>query len=299
MITSGIIKLAKVMHVPKSRKVFRGVAGMVLPECFFKANKMGFRGAAEPAFMSTSLNKDVTMKYVAALQMALVFELAVGEVNRGAEVSWCSQYPLEDEVLFPPLSHLEVMEDPKIMQLGSEGEEVLVFSCHLSVNLRSLSREELEARRHTTLISSMTHQLQQIERDLHCLMQAFRADASTTQGQIDEGDTIVQMLVEECRLLIDSHRNNPARLYNENEHFHQLSLQEATMLPRHAMAKFGAWKDRAMCRPSNFHELTMQEWSAFFEGELWKTFSEVLSIVPLYTKCTRTLTFENNRQAQI
>ena len=36
MITSGIIKLSEIMRRPPTRKLYRGLSGMNVPECFFK-----------------------------------------------------------------------------------------------------------------------------------------------------------------------------------------------------------------------------------------------------------------------
>ena len=37
-----------------------------------------------------------------------LFEIQLGQVDRGATLRWISQFPGEDEVLLPPLSNLEV-----------------------------------------------------------------------------------------------------------------------------------------------------------------------------------------------
>ena len=270
MITSGIIKLSNLMRLPQSRKVYRGLGGMALPGCFFWPDEFGCRGGTEAAFMSTTLDVSVAIRYLSKLARPLVFEFVVGQVNRGAEVGWCSQYPLENEVLFPPLCNLEVIGEPTIQRLGPDEQEVLVFNCNISVNLKSLSREELEARRHTLLLSSMAHQLQEIERDLHAHLESIRADPSTSHCA-EEGEIIVQMLLVECKTMVENHRANASDMYNIDERFHQFSLQEAAMMSSHVMNKFRAWKDRGMCRPSNFSALSMQEWSAFFEGKLADT----------------------------
>ena len=38
-----------------------------------------------------------------------IFKIEIGAVDRGADVGFLSQYPKEDEVLFPPFSYLEVL----------------------------------------------------------------------------------------------------------------------------------------------------------------------------------------------
>ena len=51
MINSGILKLASASPLPPSRKVYRGLSGMRLPECFFVDDASGCRGGVELAFM--------------------------------------------------------------------------------------------------------------------------------------------------------------------------------------------------------------------------------------------------------
>ena len=40
----------------------------------------------------------------------LIFEIQMGMVDRGADLSWLSQYPHEKEICFPPLTGLEVCQ---------------------------------------------------------------------------------------------------------------------------------------------------------------------------------------------
>ena len=84
---------------------------MKLPDEFWEANKYGVKGGVEPAFMSTTLEVDVAMGYAAGdnSKMGIVLEIRQGMVNRGADISWLSQYPHERETLFGPLTGIEVL----------------------------------------------------------------------------------------------------------------------------------------------------------------------------------------------
>ena len=57
--------------------------------------------------------------------------------------STLSQYPDESEILFPPLSNIEVEGFPRVEALA-DGGEVLLINARININLRSLSRKELE-----------------------------------------------------------------------------------------------------------------------------------------------------------
>ena len=53
--------------------------------------------------MSTTRDRAVAMGYAEGGAAAgIVFEIQQGMVDRGADISWLSQYPHEKEVLFGP-----------------------------------------------------------------------------------------------------------------------------------------------------------------------------------------------------
>ena len=74
VINSTIVKSSK---LTKAQKVYRGVAGGVLPEGFWRANNQGVKGGIENAFMSTTFDREVAMHYAGSVpgKPALVFEV--------------------------------------------------------------------------------------------------------------------------------------------------------------------------------------------------------------------------------
>ena len=94
VINSAIVKLSK---LTKATNIYRGVGGGVLPESFWRPNTQGVKGGIESAFMSTTFERAVAMKYATSdtSKPALVFEMQMGMVDRGAELDWVSQYPHE------------------------------------------------------------------------------------------------------------------------------------------------------------------------------------------------------------
>ena len=102
-INSAIVKLS---HLAKPQTVYRGVAGRVLPSEFWLG-----QGGVEFAFMSMTADRDVAMRYAKAESKndaSCVMEVNLGKVDRGADLSWLSQYPDEKIVVFPPCTLLEV-----------------------------------------------------------------------------------------------------------------------------------------------------------------------------------------------
>ena len=73
VINSAIVKVSK---LTKATKVYRGVAGGVLPESFWRPNDQGVKGGIESAFMSTTFDRNVAMHYASVPGRAsLVLEM--------------------------------------------------------------------------------------------------------------------------------------------------------------------------------------------------------------------------------
>ena len=103
-LSSAIIKLGK---ITKAEMVYRAPGG-ALPASFWYRQPEGMQGGIELAFMSTTTAKAEAMAYARRAPGMILFELQQGFVARGASISWLSQYPKEEEILFPPLTTLEV-----------------------------------------------------------------------------------------------------------------------------------------------------------------------------------------------
>lgn len=95
---------------------WRGLKDRKLSEAFFKAN-----GGTEYGCMSTSALKEIAFDF-AKSSCPLVFKLVVsGALTDGADISFLSVYPLEKEVLYPPLTYLRVKKGkPSLDMVGSK-----------------------------------------------------------------------------------------------------------------------------------------------------------------------------------
>ena len=174
VINSGIVKTSKLTF---ASKVYRGVSGMALPDAFWQANSHGVRGGIEGAFMSTTTDRRVAMQYAASGGKGIVFEIQQGMIDRGADVSWASQYPHEAEILFAPLTGLEV-------QSTRVHGSVLVVGVSLSVNLSSLTIEQVIAKR-KKLVSDAA--------DGAVLQTRSRVLESSTPGFAEDAAQLVQL----------------------------------------------------------------------------------------------------------
>lgn len=141
-ISSCIVKLSQ---LTEATKVYRGNAGLALPDCFLKADSFGVKGGIELGFMSTTLDSQVARHYAERTgSLGLVLEIQQGMVSRGANLSLLSQYPHEREILFTPLTGLEV-ESSRV-----EGSTIFV-QMRPNVNTATRTIEQVIARRRTLL----------------------------------------------------------------------------------------------------------------------------------------------------
>ena len=162
---SAIIKLSRTWKIPVDRKVYRGLGGMLLPHNFWGEDAFGCRGGVELGIMSTTTTRDVAIQYSGTEKgRPTVFEIEVGQVDRGAPLRWVSQYPGEDKIVMPPLSNLEVVGSAR-MEDTHKGI-VMVIPLRINVNLKSLTMDELQGRRKLLHISMMQNLLAEAHRDL-------------------------------------------------------------------------------------------------------------------------------------
>ena len=160
VINSAIIKLSK---LTVADKVYRGISSRVLPKSMKVKDEYSVRGGVEFGFMSCSRERGEAMKYARGASTtgdgrtppAILIEMQMGMIDRGADFSWLSQYPHEREVLFAPLTGIEIVNT-------AIDNDVLVVSVRPSVNLNSLVIEDVIAkmqRSHMQLVELLTSDL--------------------------------------------------------------------------------------------------------------------------------------------
>jgi hypothetical protein len=82
--------------------LWRGLQDTMLPDAFLQS------GGSERAPMSTTPNLDVAIRYSAGSCSVLLRLVTSNFRERGADISWVSAFPAENEFLYPPLTHLAV-----------------------------------------------------------------------------------------------------------------------------------------------------------------------------------------------
>ena len=107
---SGVLKLS---FCSQPARVYRGVREdeMRLPDEFLSREEGKFAGGVERAFMSTTKSPAVALDYSGgAATIGSIFVIDFDMNSRGASIQWLSQYPHEEELLFPPCTGLACLD---------------------------------------------------------------------------------------------------------------------------------------------------------------------------------------------
>ena len=88
------------------------------------ADKFMDEGGTELAFMSTTTNLEVAVRYSLSRQSLLLKIVSPNFMTTGAELQWLSAFPGEAEILYPPLTYLKPTGRTDIVWLEKNGEKL-------------------------------------------------------------------------------------------------------------------------------------------------------------------------------
>jgi len=130
---SGIRKLARVTELGT---LYRGVKGQ-LPEAFAVRDVQGMISATDFGFMSTTRSKPVCVSFMSKTLPNVLWELACREEDEahhnGADIAIISQFPGEEEVLFPPLTMMVAAGPQEELAMVDEVDEAGTHFTRISV----------------------------------------------------------------------------------------------------------------------------------------------------------------------
>jgi len=115
----GIKKLRALgVKADKMPLLWRGMRNMKSTELFNK------EGGTEMAFMSTTTEVKVAVRYSLS-QQSLLFKIRPSSfLAVGAELQWLSAFPGEAEVLYPPLTYLKPTGKTSTVDVDHEGQRI-------------------------------------------------------------------------------------------------------------------------------------------------------------------------------
>ena len=105
-----MFQLSKLMQVTK---VYRGPGGK-LGDNYWRRDAFNLAGGVDFSFASTTHDYEIAATYARMGTARMIFECHMGLADRGAEIGWLSQYPMEKEVCLPPLTAFEVQTARKV-----------------------------------------------------------------------------------------------------------------------------------------------------------------------------------------
>jgi len=95
-----------------------------------------------------------------------------------------------------------------------------------------------------------------------------------TDWQVKWGREVVVFLTGECEEVLQRYRDMEAEDLNNDEHKHQLALQEVATLPAAAVAKFDAFRRNMLVSPNTYDVLSMELWAALVVTQKWHAYQE-------------------------
>lgn len=80
---SCVVKLGRGSRIPAGRRLYRGMAGMKLPDSFNQAGEDGARGGTEYGFLSCTTSKEVAIAYMNAEKgLPILLSIEVGAIDK-------------------------------------------------------------------------------------------------------------------------------------------------------------------------------------------------------------------------
>ena len=98
--------------------LWRGMRNVDIAEKFME------EGGTELAFMSTTTNLEVAVRYSLSSQSLLLKIVSPNFMTTGAELQWLSAFPGEAEILYPPLTYLKPTGRTDIVWLEKNREKL-------------------------------------------------------------------------------------------------------------------------------------------------------------------------------
>lgn len=196
---------------------------------------------------STTTDLNVAIQYTGKKKMPTVFKIGIGAVNRGAVLDSFSQYPGEKEVLFPPLSFLEVVGE--ISYMTTENNQVVrIVPLEIIANRNSPLLEDLIGMRKKLYIDSFEHQAHNLERELKDLVATTDSEFCTEHKH--DHEEVIKIIVEQFNVVLQKNRDRPAKWYNDDGKYRSaviemLGMKECAMaVPFLSRIMYNEWKHK-------------------------------------------------------
>ena len=261
VLVSAVQKMSRAIKLMPGTRLFRGLGGVMdLPARFRKPDEKGCLGYTEWAFMSTTADLEVALKYSGVEQgkpKAMVLVIETGAVDRGACLREYSQYQDEAEFLWLPVSFLQPHGGVSV-EFTNKG---LVTMVHVRVipNLKTNTIEEAVEKKKTIHMAAFSFVLEQLNQDL-----TSKANTAIVQKRFSEGSNLkstlpgsnriveftvanlIEHIVDECKMTFRRHASLEPIKFVGDETYKSL-VTEMLDAQTFAKSKFRLWlEDKAL-----------------------------------------------------
>ena len=148
---TGLAKLARVGAALKGDSVYRGLHGGGGEQfaALLEKDGTGFASVVDLSFLSVTESRAEAERQVARADAGggeqgakpAILEIKVGKTSMGSHLKWVSQFPEEEEIVYPPRTHLEMVGAPRV----EEGVRVITLLPTVDQSVRTL--EQMRAAR--------------------------------------------------------------------------------------------------------------------------------------------------------
>lgn len=130
--------------------------------------------------------------------------------------------------------------------------------------------------RKVNVLASLEHQVLSSARSVTRMFDKFKQDKGLkeTDTWVEWGREVEALLAGECEKVLQRYRDMEAEDLNNDEHMHQLALQEVATLPAAAAAKFAAFCQNQSVNPQVYDLMSMELWAAAVVSKKWHAYQE-------------------------
>ena len=251
VLVSAVQKIARAARLPEGLRLYRGLGWLTdLPESFLRVPAAGgVRGYTEWGFMSTTADKRVAVRYSGAAEgrpPAMLLEIVIGAVDRGACIVFASQYPKEAEYLWLPCSFMAPGGHIRLEAAAGAGL-VRVVPVRANANLTARTLEELVAQKKRTHVASFRFLVAEVRTDLQRIAEESAAAARLANDatKVKLGSKgglagLIEHVHSQCQVVLRNHEQRPPEDYTKDSVYRGL-VTEALDVKAWAVSKFRLW----------------------------------------------------------
>ena len=126
------------------------------------------------------------------------------------------------------------------------------------------------------MLASLEHQVFSSARSVTLMLDKFmqQKGLKVTDTLVEWGRQVEVLLAGECEKVLQRYRDMEAEDLNNDEHMHQLALQEVATLPAAAAAKFAAFCQNQSVTDVSYDLMSMELWAAAVVSKKWHAYQE-------------------------